>query len=273
MAPGTVAVNWRSSQSIECMQEQTFHLRWRRGQAGSFCKHCLRALAQESSGPPTRPYVPPLRPHFPTSSSKGMNVHIMVTVVLSIPNSQRPCAFCVSYPSPHTVHMSPFLSVHVSPGISTVWVQPLLPTMRLLPAQVRVLCDMPGAQMFHVDVSMEQFLPTALQRETKVAALPAVCFLPMSTGELCSVPGRPSVLWLSEKSQSTPSQESSYVPILVKAVLSSCLQGANRNSLPRQAASNTSLGVWCLTPSPKQADSLRRHLLRYQFPPSDHCVL
>lgn len=150
-------------------------------------KHCLRDLAQESFGPPTRPYVPPLRPHFPTSSSKGMNVHIMVTVVLSIPNSQRPCAFCVSYPSPHTVHMSPFLSMHVSPGISTVWVQPLLPTMRLLPGQVRVLCDMPGAQMFHVDVSMEQFLPTALQQETKVAALPAMCFLPMSTGELCRV--------------------------------------------------------------------------------------
>lgn len=90
---------------------------------------------------------------------------------------------------------------------------------------------------------------------------------------LQSVPGRPSVLWLSEKPQSTPSQGSSYVPILVKAVLSSCLQGADRNSLPRQAASNTSLGVWCLTPSPKQADSLRRHLLHYQFPPSDHCVL
>lgn len=150
-------------------------------------KHCLRALAQESSGPPTRPYVPPLRPHFPTSPSEGMNVHIMVTVVLSIPNSQRPCAFCVSYPSPHTVHMSSFLSVHVSPGISTVWVQPLLPTMRLLPGQVRVLRDIPGAQMFHVDVSMEQFLPTALQQETKVAAPPcAFCPCPQENSEECS---------------------------------------------------------------------------------------
>lgn len=87
---------------------------------------------------------------------------------------------------------------------------------------------------------------------------------------LQSIPGRPSVLWLSEKPKH-PSQESSCVPILVKTVLSSGLQGADRNSFPRQAASNTSLCVQCLTPSPKQADNLRRHLLRYQFPPSNHC--
>lgn len=117
-------------------------------------KHCLRTLVQESSGPPIRPYAPPLIPHFPTSLSKGMNVHTIVTVVLSIPNSQRPCAFCVYLtPPPHYSYVT----------------------------AVVMLRDLPGAQLFRVDVSMGQFLPTALQQETKVTAPPAVCFLPMST--------------------------------------------------------------------------------------------
>lgn len=62
------------------------------------------------------------------------------------------------------------------------WLGPTSPAhMSLLPGQVRVFRDMPGAQLIHVDVSLAQLLPTALQQETKVAAPPTACFLPMST--------------------------------------------------------------------------------------------
>lgn len=65
----------------------------------------------------------------------------------------------------------------------------LVPSVCVLPppphysyvTAVFTLHDLPGAQLFHVDVSVEQFHPTALQQETKMAAPPAVCFLPMST--------------------------------------------------------------------------------------------
>lgn len=36
--------------------------------------------------------------------------------------------------------------------------------MSLLLGQVKVLSDVPGAQLLHVDASMEQLLPTALQQ-------------------------------------------------------------------------------------------------------------
>lgn len=62
---------------------------------------------------------------------------------------------------------------------------------------------------------------------------------------------------LRKLEDSTPISRVFYVPILEKAVLSSGLQGADRNSLTRQAAISASLGVGCLPPCPKQVGSLR----------------
>lgn len=79
---------------------------------------------------------------------------------------------------------------------------------------------------------MEQSPPTALQQqETKLAAPPTLCFLPLavSTGELYRVtPGRPSALVL-RKAFECFCLRTFLDPILEKAVLSSGLQGADRN--------------------------------------------